>query len=451
MEYKIHSFLTADDKIGVLLKRYSKERTRLFVILFISYVGFYFCRVNLVAALPALEHSFGLTKTQSGSILSSYFILYTIGKLVNGLLANKIQGKSLLLLGIGGSVICNILFGFGRGLTFFVVVWSANAFYQSMGWLAMVSILSHWYSSKESGRTMGIISLSYLLGDFLARSSAGLLLGRANASWTELFWIHAAIFAAIGIIACLTVKTSPEEAALCDVDVYSSYHDSGMNGAKENLPTKTITFSQSENIRWLSIMLRNRSFWIACLIYIGLSVIRYVFWNWSIVYLKDIGFGISTSVITSAIFPVGGSLGAILAGLISDKMRARRGPVLAFMTSFMGLFIYLFIRVPGDNHLLLLITLGILGIALIGPYSLLAGAMAIDFGSKYSAATAAGIIDATGAIGAVLSGAGMGYLIDRLGWDGAFLIIIAIAVFTALLCFTLWKLRPLRDVENQKS
>ena len=114
----------------------------------------------------------------------------------------------------------------------------------------------------------------------------------------------------------------------------------------------------------------------------------------------------------------------------------------------MVLLVFIFSKIPSDQPIFLVITLGFLGFTLIGPYSLIAGAMAIDFGSKHTSAAAAGIIDAVGAIGAIFSGAGMGYLIDRYGWDGAFMIVNTIALVTAILCFTMWKLRPLRETEK---
>ena len=107
--------------------------------------------------------------------------------------------------------------------------------------------------------------------------------------------------------------------------------------------------------------------------------------------------------------------------------------------------LYLFSQVPGDETMWLMISLGLVGFTLYGPYSLLAGAVAMDFGWKYSSATAAGIIDAVGSVGAILTGVGMGFLIDAYGWQDAFNIILVMAVVSSFLNFTLWNLRPLRD------
>jgi len=434
--------------IEKVLNKFYKSRNQLFILLFFSYVGFYFCRVNLLAAMPLIEDAFHFTKTQTGIILSGYFAVYSIGKVINGLLGDRIGGKVLLLLGIGGSVTCNVIFGFGKSLQFFVIIWSINAFFQTMGWLSLISLMSHWYTSKESGRAMGIISLSYLLGDFTARFSAGIIVGRQDSHWSELFWVHAAIFLGIGILMWLFVNPFPEKLGFPDIDTYTRLREAEGKDTQEGKKVVDLKKTPPPSKSWLVIMLTNKWFWIVCLIYLGLSIIRYVFWSWSILYLRDSGFGTSLAIIASSAFPILGSLGAIFAGWVSDRMNARRGPILSFMASCMVLAIFLFSRVPHNEPILQVLALALVGFTLIGPYSLLAGAMAIDFGSKHNAAAAAGIIDAVGAVGAIFSGAGMGFLIDKYDWNGAFMIVIGIALGTALLCFTLWNLRPLREIET---
>lgn len=430
-----------------VIGRYQKSRLRLLLLLFLSYIGFYFCRVNLVAALPFLETAFRFSKTQTGLILSAYFTLYSIGKIINGFAGDRAGGKAMLLIGIGGSTICNVVFGFGRELEFFIIVWSFNAFFQSMGWLSMVSIMSQWYSSAESGKAMGFLSLSYLLGDFGARSSASLIIGLGGASWPYLFWIHAALFAGIGVLASWFVKSKPERIGLPGVDVYSKYLRAGPQECSLPAEVESRASIKTKKKAWLLVMLQSRWFWLTCLIYLGFSVIRYIFWTWSILYLRESGMATGMAVITSAVFPLLGSFGAIAAGWASDKLNARRGPVIAVMASLMVAGIYVFGRIPAAHPVFMVVTLGFIGFMLTGPYSLFAGAMAIDFGSRHSAAAASGIIDAIGAVGAMLSGAGMGYLIDRYQWNGAFTIVTGIAVLTTALCFPLWKLRPLREEE----
>lgn len=430
-----------------LIRRFRRYRLAIFGILFGSYVGYYFCRVTLPVALPALESSFSLSKTETGLILSTYYLIYAVAKLINGFLGDRLGGKKMLLFGIFGSVACNLGFGFGAGLTFFSSLWGINAYFQSIGWLAMISILSQWYPSREGGRALGVMSLSYLAGDFLARSSAGLILSQA--SWPVLFWIHGAALGLVGLLVYFLLHPTPRRLGLPDLATYERYQESSSlhelsetERPSEANEKPAAVASRAAYLEHLGRMLRNRAFWIVCFICLSLSIIRYVFWGWSVQYLMESGAGIGIASMASAVFPLFGCLGTILAGWISDRMGARRGPVMAVMCTLLSLSIFAFSQVPEGDPTWLTVALALVGFSLYGPYSMLAGVMALDFGSRYSAAAAAGIIDAVGAFGTILTGVGMGYLIDHYGWNTSFLIVLSLTLLAAGSSFALWNTRP---------
>lgn len=420
-----------------IIQRFRRSRLEVFWILFAVYVGYYFCRVTLPVALPSLESSFSLTKTETGFILSSYYLIYSFAKLINGFLGDRLGGKMMLLFGVFGSTACNLIFSFGESRGYFAAVWGLNAYFQSIGWLSMISILSQWYPSREGGKALGVMSLSYLLGDFIARSSAGLIL--TQASWPVMFWIHAGVFGAVGIGAYLRLRPSPVALGLPDVETYDRQRESIVDGAPVELKEEADEGdSKAEYLRHLAGMLRKPAFWIVCLVCLSLSIIRYVFWGWSVQYLMDKGSGIGLASMASAVFPLFGCVGTILAGWISDRMGARRGPVLAVMCSLLALSIFVFSRVPDQDPLWMTVALGFVGFSLYGPYSMLAGAIALDFGSRYTSAAAAGIIDAVGAFGTIITGVGMGYLIDHYGWETAFLFVLSLTLLAAASSFALW-------------
>jgi OPA family glycerol-3-phosphate transporter-like MFS transporter len=70
---------------------------------------------------------------------------------------------------------------------------------------------------------------------------------------------------------------------------------------------------------------------------------------------------------------------------------------------------------------------------LLGPYSYLAGAMALDFGGKEGSATASGLIDGFGYLAGVLAGNGMAHLVVAYGWQRMFLVLAAVAGLTSII------------------
>ena len=154
--------------VAALLEQFRRKRLLVTILLFVAYAGYYFGRVTFPVALPVIRDAFDYTNTEMGFILSAYFTVYAVSKLANGFLGDRVGGKVMLLVGVTGTVVCNVTFGFGRKLTFFVFIWATNAFFQSMGWLSIVPIMAQWYTNRETGKTMGVMALSYQLGDFAA-------------------------------------------------------------------------------------------------------------------------------------------------------------------------------------------------------------------------------------------------------------------------------------------
>ena len=195
-------------------------------------------------------------------------------------------------------------------------------------------------------------------------------------------------------------------------------------------------------------MLSSPAFWVMCASFLLLSIIRYTFWGWSVDYLVQAGAGIGAAAAISAVLPLLGSAGSIAAGWVSDRLGARRGPVLAVLGVGLAVSITAFNRLPAGEMLWLAVTLGLVGFTLYGPYSLISGAMVMDFGGRHASASASGIVDMIGAAGAIFTGVGMGVLIDSYGWNGAFGIIVAMASLSAVLGALLWNHRPLRTPEG---
>jgi len=78
------------------------------------------------------------------------------------------------------------------------------------------------------------------------------------------------------------------------------------------------------------------------------------------------------------------------------------------------------------------VRLGTIAFCLLGPYSYLGGAFALDFGGKQAGAASSGIIDGIGYLGAVAAG----YIVARIsvsfGWQGVFVALAAVSTLAAI-------------------
>jgi MFS transporter, OPA family, solute carrier family 37 (glycerol-3-phosphate transporter), member 1/2 len=158
----------------------------------------------------------------------------------------------------------------------------------------------------------------------------------------------------------------------------------------------------------------------------------------------------------SILFDVGGVLGGVLAGYLSDTS----GAPAVVSCSFVYLaipFLYLY-RAYGDVSFLLNISLMIAsGFFVNGPYALITTAVSADLGSavgrngnEKALATITAIIDGMGSIGAALGPMVTGYISELPGgFDNVFLMLYGAALCAGLLLSKL-VLRELGDMMNRR-
>lgn len=140
----------------------------------------------------------------------------------------------------------------------------------------------------------------------------------------------------------------------------------------------------------------------------------------------------------STVFDVGGVLGGILAGHISDRLNARAITAASFMyCAIPALFLY---RTYGSmsmtwNICLMFIT----GMFVNGPYALITTAVSADLGTHSSLngnsralATVTAIIDGTGSVGAAIGPLLTGYISTE-SWSAVFTMLMAAALLAGLL------------------
>lgn len=140
----------------------------------------------------------------------------------------------------------------------------------------------------------------------------------------------------------------------------------------------------------------------------------------------------------STLFDVGGIIGGVLAGHISDKLKARATTAASFMYSAIPAML-LYRRYGSISKVSNAVLMMIAGLFVNGPYALITTAVSADLGTHSSLkgdsralATVTAIIDGTGSVGAALGPLLTGVLSSK-GWDPVFYMLIGGAFAAGLL------------------
>lgn len=400
--------------------------------LFTGYAGYYICRSNLSVANPLILTEFkdvGINKEAIGRVASAGVLFYALGKITNGLLADFVGGRLLFIGGMVASVLCTVAFGLSAGLAAFTVIWAINRYVQSGGWVSLVKVSSRWFPLRRYATIMGVLSMSYLLGDAFARGYLGLFL-KAGFGWRGLFFIAAGTVGVIAVVSLCTLKGSPQEVGLQEPNANAAnvYGDTG------NVPVPP------GFLKLIGPLLASPVFWICATLNFGLTLIRETFNFWSPTFLAEVtGASNSGAAIGSMVFPLVGAASALSAGALSDRFDGRHGrvifPAIVLLTA--ALCVLAFVNMSNKYYLALLL-LSLVSFFLIAPYSFLSGVIAMDLGGKKGSSTAAGLLDSAGYLGAYLSGQGIGKIADEYGWSTAFGFLAGVCGITAIVAAVYW-------------
>jgi sugar phosphate permease len=306
--------------------------------------------------------------------------------------------------------------------------------FQSAGWGGLLSVLARWFPPRDWGTASGALSVSYQLGGAAAMAFCALLIGWG---WRALFVVPALTLAFVGVALRSTLRADPSEVGL-------SLPDEGETAppAEPNAPAAPLSLGRRT---WA--LLRQGPFLMVCAMSFVLTLIRETFNNWLPAYFAALGSRADLASIKSALFPLLGCVGTLLAGWLSDRVtRGRRGPVMAVFLVGGGLSLLGLAHpaalagrfgAPLDGTIVVLT--GLTGFFVLAPYSMVGGGvLALDAGGRAAAATAAGLLDSVGYIGATAAGWGVARAVARMGWAPAFAIMAATVFGCAALSVALW-------------
>jgi sugar phosphate permease len=133
----------------------------------------------------------------------------------------------------------------------------------------------------------------------------------------------------------------------------------------------------------------------------------------------------------------------IAAGIVGDRLGMRgRETIIAYGLALTTAALLLLAVAPSTQSPAVPVALvTLVAFALIGPYSYLGGALAMDFGGEHGSATSSGIIDGVGYLGGVLAGDSIARISVAFGWGGAFLALAGVAAVSTAAAMVLLVIR----------
>ncbi len=398
---------------------YAYWQRRILISTIIGYALYYFVRKNLSVAMPAMELE-GISKSQLGVFLTAHGLLYGISKFANGIFGDRVNARWFMPIGLVFCGVINILFGLSVSVFAFGLLWALNGWFQGIGYPPCARLITHWFPPSRLATKMGTWNCSHSLGAGLIVVLCGYLV-RYN--WRLCFFVPAAIVLVGAAWLALVLRDTPESLGLRPVEGTSHSH----------LNTESI----SSCLRRL--VFANPSIWLLSIANFFVYSVRYGILDWGPTFLKQArGIDLTSATWLVAAYEGFGLLGMLVGGWITDRVFGGRPARACFFYMILCTgCLLLFWLLPQQSWVTSSVLLCLAGFFVYGPQSLI-GTAAANLATKRAAASAVGLTGLFGYASTVVSGVGIGLLVDLHGWDAGFLVFLVCGVAGTLLFACCW-------------
>ncbi len=161
----------------------------------VAYLAVYLARNILGTVSPQMEKIGIITKDQSGTLSSLFFITYAIGQLINGILGDKIKAKYMISLGLALAGVCNVVFALFAHLPYAAyAAYGMTGFFLAMIYGPMTKVVAENVEPKYVARC----SLGYNFSSFFGSPLAGLL--AFFFAWNTAFHVSSIALISMGVV-----------------------------------------------------------------------------------------------------------------------------------------------------------------------------------------------------------------------------------------------------------
>lgn len=423
----------------------------------IGYSMFYFVRKNFSFAMPALSAEYGITNTSFGIILSLVGIIYGVSKFLNGIVADRINARWHLVIGLCACILLNLFFGWSDKLSTMItgnesgpdfintmvvimaILLVLNNIFQGCGFPPCNRLLAHWVPPKELATKSAIWNTSHSIGAAVVSVFCGYIIAKTG-NWRYCFIFPSAV-AAIGVLFIfLTLRDTPKSVGLPELENTRTELD------EDDSPAAFRAFIRKR-------VFRSPIVWCLAITDLFVYIVRFAVLDWGPMFLQQRENPLSPQLSgwTIGIFEVAGCIGMLCAGWMSDRFfKGKSHRVCAVEMFLVALCMIALHLLPKDSSpVLVLVLLALAGFFVYGPQAML-GVTAVKHATKKAASTAVGLIGLMSYGSVIFTGVGLGWFSDHFGWDNLFLLMTIVAVIGGLIVSALWNIKDDGYIHDEK-
>ncbi|GAB6254532.1 MFS transporter [Peribacillus sp. N1] len=397
---------------------YRKHKTLILVLLCFGWFINTFDRIAINIAVIPISKEFGLTETQVGLIISSFFLSYAIMQPIGGSLADRFGSRKVILFSIIAwsifTIITGMAWSFLSLITFRFIFGIGEGSFPAASQVS----LAETFPQKERARAKSLLLAAGKVGGVLGTLVIATLISQFN--WHLMF----VILGFAGLILAIFY--------------WKYFHPAGKQMVPKKEHREKISFKQALKIPML---------WQLTVIYFGISIVSWGSQSWMPSYLVKVRHLDLLSMGALEVIPkVFGLIAILVSGWLLDKYMVGREKYLIVIGSVIGIIsLYFFIQAPSITYVVLFGTLANIGVCFALTATL---TMPLKYIASSSMGTATGMVYLGGQVAGVIAPTAMGFMIQQFNgsYGAGFWFLIAALGISLLVGMTL---RTHSDVINE--
>ena len=376
-------------------------------VLILTYFTENFLRSAPSALSPILIEELGLSYGMMGILFSSYFFLYALMQVPSGILSGVLGPRRTIVTFTLITVVGTLLFYVARDFRLLILAQLIIGFGSSVFYINAVRLTSEWFPPEKRVSAIGLLSASSGLGNFAAYMGFPLAITFIG-GWRPLFLYCGVLMVVSFVASVIFLKENPD----------AENNNRGNGGA----PLMSLVKA--------AFMDRRIYPFIAGFVLMSFT---WVLLTWLPQFLIDTrGLTYMDVGIISSAGTIMGIPGCILIALISDRLKKRKLPLVAF-SALTALLVALLLGVgPSTSVIVYAVLVG--GIGFCQSIWVLFLPMIGETLPHETSGIAQGLVNGIGTLGFSIMSPIYGALVDATGGYGASnTIVIAVSVLTTLM------------------
>lgn len=413
---------------------YGYYRVVIFLAMYAGYALYCFNRKTFAFVMPSVMEEIELDKDDLGLITSSQSVAYAISKFISGVLSDVLSARWLFAIGLVLVGVVNVLFSWSSTVLIFAVLWFFNGIAQGFGWPPCGKVLRKWYEPSQFGTYWAVLSTSMNLAGGLGPLIATVM--AMSYSWRVTLSFSGFICIGLAFVCLFLIKDEPADVGLPDIKPEPK---KGGKGSSNDDST-------------LKEFLLSPYLWLLSVDYLVVFGAKTCCTDWGQLFLiQDKGQSVLMGSSYMSALEVGGLIGSVAAGYLSDRAVARVGlrshgnprhGLLLSMMAGMVVSMYLFrVTVTHESSKIWILLLGaVFGFSCYGPISLF-GVIANESAPSRFCGTSHAIVALMANVGGFLAGLPFSTIAKYYSWDTAFWVAEVVCGLTTIIFFLFRNMR----------